>query len=56
MFSGGKKPNYKSPPKKWVEKVNGKSPTEQWVSSGGKRNTRYNNQNEMFDIKTRRNI
>ena len=29
VFFGGKKPNHKSPPKKWVEKVNGKSPTEQ---------------------------
>ena len=49
IFSGGKKPDHKSPPKKWIEKVNGKSPTEQWVSSGGKRNTGYNNQNEIFN-------
>jgi len=35
----------------WVEKVNGKSPTETWVSIGGKRNTGYHHQNEVFDQK-----
>jgi len=51
VFSGGRKPNHKSPPTKWVKKVTGKSPIEQWVFSGGKRITGNSDQNEIPDQK-----
>lgn len=51
VFSGGKKPNQKSPPTKWVTKVTGKSPIEQWVLSGVKKVIGNNDQNEMPDQK-----
>jgi len=39
VFFGGKKPNDKSPPIKWVKKGTGESPVEQWVFSSGKKTT-----------------
>jgi len=49
VFSGGKKPNDKSPPTKWVKKGIGGSPVEQWVFSGGKKTTGNGNRNKIPD-------
>ena len=51
VFSGGEKPNDKSPPTKWVKKGTGKSAVEQWVFFGGKRITGNGDRNEMPDRK-----
>jgi hypothetical protein len=51
VFSGGKNPNHKFPPMKWVKKVTGKFLIEQWVLSCGKRTTGNSDRNETPDQK-----